>query len=79
MVTPFLGVDDSLRWTRGVLVEVVVGRRWGCLLCRRVFTTSNGCTASVEIVPAERPAMVSTSAGERRAWFSVIGELLRQV
>ena len=23
-------------------------------------------------MPAERPAMVSTSAGERRAWFSFI-------
>jgi hypothetical protein len=31
----------------------------------------------VEIVPAERPAMVSTSAGERRAWLSVIREGLK--
>lgn len=46
------------------------------ILCRRVLTTSRGCTASVETVPAERPAMVSTSAGESRAWLSVIREYL---
>lgn len=28
----------------------------------------------MEIVPAERPAMVSTNAGENRAWLSVIRE-----
>jgi hypothetical protein len=27
------------------------------------------------MVPAERPAIVSTSAGERRAWFSFICEI----
>lgn len=27
------------------------------------------------MVPAERPAMVSTSAGGSRAWFSVIEEV----
>lgn len=52
----------------------------GGLLWRRVFTTSRGWTARVEIVPAERPAMVSTSAGERRAWFSVIrGEIVERL
>lgn len=40
------------------------------VLCKRVFTTSRGWTTRVDIVPAERPAMVSTSAGERRTWFS---------
>ena len=40
------------------------------LLCNRVLITSKGWTAKVDIVPAERPAMVSTSAGERRAWLS---------
>jgi hypothetical protein len=42
------------------------------LLWRRVLITSRGWTARVEIVPAERPAILSTSAGERRAWFSFI-------
>lgn len=46
----------------------------GELLCRRVLMTSKGWTVSVEIVPADRPAIVSTSAGERRAWFSFIRE-----
>lgn len=41
------------------------------LLWRRVFITSRGWTASVDIVPAERPAMVSTSAGEMRAWSCI--------
>ena len=48
-------------------------RREG-ILCKRVLLTSRGWTANVEIVPAERPAMVSTSAGERSAWLSVIRE-----
>jgi hypothetical protein len=38
--------------------------------------TSRGWTASVDMVPAERPAMVSTSAGERRAWLSFIWVVL---
>lgn len=42
------------------------------ILWSLVLITSRGWTARVEIVPAERPAMVSTSAGERRAWFSFI-------
>jgi hypothetical protein len=46
-------------------------------LWRRVLITSSGWTASVAIVPAERPAIVSTSAGERRAWFSFIREVVR--
>jgi hypothetical protein len=44
----------------------------GELLCKRVLITSRGWTARVDIVPAERPAMVSTSAGERRAWLLFI-------
>ncbi len=28
------------------------------------------------MVPADKPAMVSTSAGERRTWFSFIREVL---
>lgn len=44
------------------------------VLCKRVLITSRGWTAKVEIVPAERPAIVSTSAGERRAWFSFISK-----
>jgi hypothetical protein len=37
------------------------------VLCMRVLTISRGCTMRVAIVPAERPAMVSTRAGERPA------------
>jgi hypothetical protein len=50
----------------------VEGWRNRSLLCKRVLITSRGCTTKVEIVPAERPAIVSTSAGEMRAWLSVI-------
>ena len=35
----------------------------------RVLTMSSGCTARVAMVPAERPATVSTSAGERPAFL----------
>jgi hypothetical protein len=46
----------------------------GEVLWSRVLITSRGWTASVEHVPAARPAMVSTSAGERRAWLSFMKE-----
>lgn len=49
-------------------------RRRGEVLCSRVLITSSGWTARVEIVPAERPAMVSTSAGEKRAWLLFISK-----
>lgn len=37
------------------------------LLCMRVLTMSSGCTTNVATVPALRPAIDSTMAGERRA------------
>lgn len=57
-----------------MLVLLLQDGRWENRLWRRVLITSSGWTASVDTVPAERPAMVSTSAGERRAWFSFIRE-----
>jgi len=54
-------------------VSLELGKRSG--LWRRVLITSSGWTARVVMVPAERPAIVSTSAGERRAWFSFICEI----
>ena len=39
-------------------------RKWGSRLpCRRVLTTSRGCTASVDMTPAVKPAIVSMSDG----------------
>lgn len=73
MVRPLAGVRDVLRWT--VYVSTALTEKRGIKsLCNRVLITSRGCTAKVDIVPAERPAIVSTSAGEMRAWFSVIRE-----
>ena len=42
------------------------------VLCIRVLTISRGWTRSVAMEPADRPAMVSTRAGEKPSWFRVI-------
>ena len=77
MPNPFIGVLEVLRWTRSF--SEGWKRREEEVLWRRVLMTSRGWTARVEIVPAERPAMVSTSAEERRAWFSFISRELGSV
>ena len=47
------------KWERG---------REGVLLCIRVLTISNGCTTSVDTMPALRPATDSIIAGDGPAW-----------
>ena len=72
MPKPVMRVLEALRWTGSISKGGI--KNGEKLLCNRVLITSRGWTTKVEIVPAERPAMVSTSAGERRAWSSLISK-----
>lgn len=55
--------------------DMVQRERYGwSLLCILVLTMSNGWTVSVAIEPANRPAMVSTRAGERPACLTSVIE-----
>jgi len=57
----------------GVVSWLVEGKG-GEVLWRRVLITSRGCTARVDIVPAERPPMASMTAGESCECLSAIRE-----